>query len=76
MHASVRAQRALMGNLMESAENSQDGLHHWVFEPFCDAEAFQIVMGIVHGFIDMIPKSVTLRTLADIAVVMDDLRCE
>ena len=77
MAASHRARIALSGGYAESnAASNPDGMHHWAFEPFFDPDAFELVMNIIHGHTKHVPIELELGTLAKVAAVVDDLRCE
>ncbi|KPM43772.1 hypothetical protein AK830_g2801 [Neonectria ditissima] len=73
--ASRRAKAMFAGNYIES-QPQDDGLHHWKFEPLFDPAAFKIVMDAIHGHTQKLPKTVTIKTLAAIATVVDDLECQ
>ncbi|KAM0255351.1 hypothetical protein ACHAQJ_005871 [Trichoderma viride] len=73
--ASPRAKVVLQGQFKESIPEA-DGLRHWKFEPIFDAEAFKIVMNMIHAQLRELPDEVTLAMLANIAVIVDDLNCQ
>ncbi|KAF4973830.1 hypothetical protein FZEAL_9209 [Fusarium zealandicum] len=72
--ASRRAKVMFSGNFAESQPN-EDGFRHWKFEPIFESSAFEIVMNAIHGHTQKLPTSVTIKTLAQIAAVVDDLEC-
>ncbi|KAI4950459.1 hypothetical protein J4E91_004342 [Alternaria rosae] len=69
--ASVAFKRMLAQNgFAESVRNEADGLYHITAHDW-DAEAFLIVLRIVHGRNKLIPREVRLEMLAKIAVLED-----
>ncbi|KAK7229733.1 hypothetical protein V2G26_001903 [Clonostachys chloroleuca] len=76
MLASRRAQKLFLGPWKETEPRGTDGLCHWLFEPFFTPEAFEIVLNIIHGHTKKVPTEIGLATLADIAALVDDLKCE
>ncbi|KAH7113441.1 hypothetical protein EDB81DRAFT_768137 [Dactylonectria macrodidyma] len=76
-HLTMAARRAKVmftGHYVE-AQPEADGLRHWKFEPIFDPSAFEIVMDAIHGHTQKLPKAVTIKTMAGIAAVVDDLAC-
>ncbi|KAI8667740.1 hypothetical protein NCS55_00796700 [Fusarium keratoplasticum] len=72
--ASPRAKKMFEGNYAE-AQPGTDGLRRWTFEPIFDAKAFRIVMNAIHGHTRKMPRTMTLRRLAKISAIVDDLDC-
>ncbi|KAJ3545674.1 hypothetical protein NM208_g2393 [Fusarium decemcellulare] len=70
--ASRRAKVMFASNFIE-AQPDAEGYRHWKFEPIFDPSAFEIVMYAVHGKTQKLPDTVTLETLTQIAVIVDDL---
>ncbi|KAF4459374.1 hypothetical protein FALBO_13873 [Fusarium albosuccineum] len=70
--ASRRAKVMFASNFIE-AQPDAEGYRHWKFEPLFDPSAFEIVMYAVHGKTQKLPDTVTLETLTQIAVILDDL---
>lgn len=71
MLASPMLKRALQKNgFRESTRTESDGLYH-VSASEWDAEAFLIVMRIIHGRNRQIPHAITLELLTKIAVIED-----
>ncbi|KAH6875309.1 hypothetical protein BKA58DRAFT_427908 [Alternaria rosae] len=69
--ASVAFKRMLAQNgFAESVRNEADGLYHITAHDW-DAEAFLIVLRIVHGRNKQVPREVSLEMLAKIAVLED-----
>lgn len=69
--ASPMFEKALnSGGFKESIRNKSDGLYHISTQDW-DAEAFLIVMQIVHGRNKQVPRKITLELLAKIAVIED-----
>ena len=54
----------------EANKDEADGLYHILAEDW-DAEAFLIVMQIIHGRNKQVPRKITLELLAKIAVIED-----
>lgn len=74
--SSRRFKKMLSGVWLEATTIHTDGMRHVDMEGF-DAEAFTIVMYLIHGRNrkDVVPREVELEMLAKIAVVTDDLGC-
>lgn len=52
-----------------------DGLCKWTLDGLFDVEAFRIVLLIIHGQTQDVPKRISLRLLSEISAVVDDLKC-
>ncbi|KAF5580720.1 uncharacterized protein FSUBG_13324 [Fusarium subglutinans] len=76
-HLTLACRRAakLFSSQFKEASVESDGLHHWKFEGIFDAEAFELVLKIIHGKTRNVPRSVKLDLLSDIATIVDDLEC-
>lgn len=74
MLASRRASKVLGGPFKEAIPE-QDGRFHWRIEPIFNAWAFEIVMRIIHGQTRDVSRCMTVKELAYIAVIVDDLEC-
>ena len=72
--ASRRAAKLFSSNFKEASAEA-DGLHHWNFGDVFDAEAFELVLKIIHGKTRGIPQDVELDLLAGIASIVGDLEC-
>ncbi|EXK78219.1 hypothetical protein FOQG_17090 [Fusarium oxysporum f. sp. raphani 54005] len=72
--ASRRAAKLFSTNFKEDSREA-DGLYHWNFGGIFDAEAFELVLKIIHGKTRGIPQDVELDLLAGIASIVDDLEC-
>ncbi|KAF4943109.1 hypothetical protein FSARC_15044, partial [Fusarium sarcochroum] len=72
--ASPRAAKIFSSSFKE-ASKQDDGFHHWIFEAIFDAEAFELVLRIIHGKTREIPQVIELDVLAAIASITDDLQC-
>ncbi|KAF4451679.1 hypothetical protein F53441_5358 [Fusarium austroafricanum] len=72
--ASRRAAKVFSSNFKESSKQ-QDGLYHWNFGSAFDAEAFQIVLNVIHGKSRAVPQTLGPDVLAEIASIVDDLEC-
>ena len=72
--ASRHAAKLFSSNFKEASREA-DGLHHWNFGDVFDAEAFELVLKIIHGKTRGIPQDVELDLLAGIASIVDDLEC-
>ncbi|RKL01702.1 hypothetical protein BFJ71_g5031 [Fusarium oxysporum] len=72
--ASRRAAKLFSSQFKEASVESY-GLHHWKFEGIFNAEAFELVLKIIHGKTRDVPRNVKLDLLADIATIVDDLEC-
>ncbi|KAH7231319.1 uncharacterized protein BKA55DRAFT_680264 [Fusarium redolens] len=70
--ASRRAAKLFSTNFKEASREA-DGLYHWNFGGIFDAEAFELVLKIIHGKTRGIPQDVELDLLAGIASIVDDL---
>lgn len=60
---------------LESQRDKTDGLYRWEFARVLDSDAFGIVLAIIHGQSELIPEQPSVRMLAEIAAVVDDLQC-
>ncbi|KLO87928.1 uncharacterized protein LW93_5094 [Fusarium fujikuroi] len=76
-HLTLACRRAakLFSSQFKEASAEPDGLYHWKFEGIFNAEAFELVLKIIHGKTRDVPRSVKLDLLADIATIVDDLEC-
>jgi hypothetical protein len=76
-HLTLACRRAakLFSSQFKEASVEPDGLYHWKFEGIFDAEAFELVLKIIHGKTRDVPRSVKLDLLSDIATIVDDLEC-
>ncbi|KAF5558002.1 integral membrane protein [Fusarium napiforme] len=76
-HLTLACRRAakLFSSQFKEASVESDGLYHWKFEGIFDAEAFELVLKIIHGKTRDVPRSVKLDLLSDIATIVDDLEC-
>ncbi|KAG5756735.1 hypothetical protein H9Q70_000621 [Fusarium xylarioides] len=76
-HLTLACRRAakLFSSQFKEASVEPDGLYHWKFEGIFDAEAFELVLKIIHGKTRNVPRSVKLDLLSDIATIVDDLEC-
>ncbi|EWY87512.1 hypothetical protein FOYG_11704 [Fusarium oxysporum NRRL 32931] len=76
-HLTLASRRAakLFSSQFKEASVESDGLYHWKFEGIFNAEAFELVLKIIHGKTRDVPLSVKLDLLADIATIVDDLEC-
>ncbi|KAJ0130545.1 Uncharacterized protein HZ326_26362 [Fusarium oxysporum f. sp. albedinis] len=72
--ASRNAAKLFSTNFKEDSREA-DGLCHWNFGGIFDAEAFELVLKIIHGKTRGIPQDVELDLLAGIASIVDDLEC-
>ncbi|KAI6765945.1 hypothetical protein HG530_007015 [Fusarium avenaceum] len=72
--ASRRASKIFSSNFKE-ASKQDDGFYHWKFEDLFDAEAFELVLNIIHGKTRNVPRAVSLDLLAAVASIVDDLEC-
>lgn len=72
--ASRRASKIFSSNFKE-ASKEDDGFYHWKFGDLFDAEAFELVLKIIHGKSRNIPRTVSLDLLAAMASIVDDLEC-
>ncbi|KAG5657649.1 hypothetical protein KAF25_007682 [Fusarium avenaceum] len=72
--ASRRASKIFSSNFKE-ASKEDDGFYHWKFGDLFDAEAFELVLKIIHGKTRNIPRTVSLDLLAAVASIVDDLEC-
>jgi hypothetical protein len=72
--ASRRAAKLFSSNFKEASREA-DGLYHWNFGDIFDAEAFELILKIIHGKTRGIPQDVELDLLAGIASIVDDLEC-
>jgi hypothetical protein len=72
--ASRRASKIFLSNFKE-ASKEDDGFYHWKFEDIFDAEAFELVLNIIHGKTRNVPRAVSLNLLAAVASIVDDLEC-
>jgi hypothetical protein len=72
--ASRRASKIFSSNFKE-ASKEDDGFYHWKFEDIFDAEAFELVLNIIHGKTRNVPRAVSLNLLAAVASIVDDLEC-
>ncbi|KKO98627.1 hypothetical protein THAR02_09277 [Trichoderma harzianum] len=45
------------------------------FDPMFDPDAFEIVLRIVHAQLHKLPKELSLATMAQVAIIADDLQC-
>ncbi len=60
---------------VESKKDEETGLCKWTFEALFDTIAFQIVLSIIHGQTRLVPERVSVRLLAEVSAVVDDLQC-
>ncbi|KAL5598189.1 hypothetical protein FOBRF1_011982 [Fusarium oxysporum] len=76
-HLTLASRRAakLFSSQFREASVQSDGLYHWRFEGIFNAEAYELVLKIVHGKTRDVPRNVKLDLLADIATIVDDLEC-
>ncbi|EWZ80298.1 hypothetical protein NW765_011590 [Fusarium oxysporum] len=76
-HLTLASRRAakLFSSQFKEASVESDGLYHWKFEGIFNAEAFELVLKIIHGKTRDVPRNVKLDLLADIATIVDDLEC-
>ena len=76
-HLTLASRRAakLFSSQFKEASVESDGFYHWKFEGIFNAEAFELVLKIIHGKTRDVPRSVKLDLLADIATIVDDLEC-
>ncbi|PNP79486.1 hypothetical protein FNYG_07102 [Fusarium nygamai] len=76
-HLTLACRRAakLFSSQFKEASVESDGLYHWKFEGIFNAEAFELVLKIIHGKTRDVPRSVKLDLLSDIATIVDDLEC-
>jgi hypothetical protein len=74
-HASPRFKKMLTGPWLEAITIHSDGRRHVEMKGF-DAEAFQIVMHVIHLNHDLVPLHINVDMLAKIAVLVDDLQCQ
>ncbi|KAF4953686.1 hypothetical protein FGADI_5793 [Fusarium gaditjirri] len=76
-HLTLASRRAakLFSSEFKEATVESDGLYHWKFEGIFNAEAFELVLKIIHGKTRDVPRSVKLDRLADVAIIVDDLEC-
>ncbi|KAM0362014.1 hypothetical protein ACHAO7_011435, partial [Fusarium culmorum] len=72
--ASRRATKLFSSNFKEASKET-DGLYYWNFGGVFDAEAFELVLKIIHGRTHRIPQNIDLNLLAGIASIVDDLEC-
>ncbi|KAF4423140.1 hypothetical protein F53441_14275 [Fusarium austroafricanum] len=72
--ASRRAAKLFSTNFKEASREA-DRLYQWNFGGIFDAEAFELVLKIIHGKTRGIPQDVELDLLAGIASIVDDLEC-
>lgn len=73
--ASPRAKVMFSGPWVEATFIHEDGLKHWVIRADFNPTAFGIVINVIHGRNEMVPETVDLDLLFDIATVVDDLGC-
>ncbi|KAF7545772.1 hypothetical protein G7Z17_g8926 [Cylindrodendrum hubeiense] len=73
--ASPRAKVMFAGEYKEARPTEADGLRHWKFEPLFDPAAFKVILDIVHGRTQRVPRQVSLTLMAGIAAIVDDLEC-
>lgn len=70
--ASDRARRTFQTDCFKSRPG---GKYLWKFDRVVDSDAFTIVLAILHGKSELIPDQPSVRMLAEIAAVVDDLQC-
>lgn len=63
------------GPWVEATLIHEDGLKHWTIRAPFNPTAFGIVIKVIHGRNEMVPATVDLKLLVDIAAVVDDLGC-
>ncbi|KAM3555235.1 hypothetical protein ARSEF4850_006099 [Beauveria asiatica] len=73
--ASDRARCMFLHPFAESNKDEVTGLFKWTFEALFDTEAFRIVLSVIHGQSKLVPERVSVRLLADISAVVEDLQC-
>ncbi|KGQ06693.1 hypothetical protein BBAD15_g7991 [Beauveria bassiana D1-5] len=73
--ASDRARCMFLHPFAESNKDEVTGLFKWTFEALFDAEAFRIVLSVIHGQSKDVPERVSVRLLAEISAVVEDLQC-
>lgn len=72
--ASDRARRMFQSDCLESQPDIH-GNYLWEFDRVLDSDAFTIVLAIIHGKSELVPDKPSVRMLAEIAAVVDDLQC-
>ncbi|TQW01426.1 het-d [Cordyceps javanica] len=73
--ASDRARCMFLHPFAESNKDEVTGLFKWTFEALFDVEAFRIVLSVIHGQSKIVPERVSVRLLAEISAVVEDLQC-
>ncbi|KAI3342222.1 hypothetical protein F4824DRAFT_495161 [Ustulina deusta] len=70
--ASTRVKTMMKGS--DANETHDDGLLHWNFDGF-DVNAISIILSVIHGLNRRVPRTVSLTMLAQIASVVEYLKC-
>ncbi|EXK78039.1 hypothetical protein FOQG_17269 [Fusarium oxysporum f. sp. raphani 54005] len=76
-HLTLASRRAskLFSSAFKEASKQYDGLYHWNFGEVFDAQAFELVLKIIHGKTRGLPQNAELDLLSRIASIVDDLEC-
>ncbi|KAG8664742.1 uncharacterized protein FPOAC1_013522 [Fusarium poae] len=76
-HLTLASRRAskLFSSAFKEASKQDDGLYHWNFGEVFDAQAFELVLKIIHGKTRGLPQNAELDLLSRIASIVDDLEC-
>ncbi|KAI0439103.1 hypothetical protein F4803DRAFT_554392 [Xylaria telfairii] len=69
-----RVERMMDGPWREARKIHEDNLHHWVVEGF-DVQAMTIVLSLIHHKYSLVPKTVDLDLLVEIARIVDYIGC-